>query len=196
MSGLKRVVDPASDPVTLDEAKKSLVVDFTDDDELIEAFIAAASEYAENFQGRALIDQTLDLFLDAFPVGSIEIPKPPLIEIVGVFYRDSNGDEIEFDEFEVDDASEPARIYLLNSGSWPTAASRLNAVRIRFRAGYLNSDSPPTENVPSSTKAAIKLIVGTLYAQRETIVIGQTVTNVPWSAEQLLRQKRIDLSLA
>lgn len=196
MTAIKVVTPAEGYPVTLEEAKAHLRVDFTDDDDLIEAMLAAATEYAEKFQGRALLDQTLDVYLDAFPVGAIELPKPPVIEVLGVYYRDGNNDEQEFTGYELDLASEPARIYVLSGGSWPTPAERLNAVRIRTRNGYLDSSSPQAENVPKKTKAAIKLIIGTLYAQRETMVTGVTVTQIPWSAEHLLRQERIDLSLA
>lgn len=196
MGAIKIVTAAAEDPISLEQAKLHLRVDDDDDDDLIEALISAATQYAEKFQGRALIEQTFDYYLDAFPIGEIQIPRPPLIEVQGVFYLDSNGDEQEFTTFEVDTATEPGRIYLTNSGSWPTPADQLNAVRVRFRAGYLDVSSPAVANVPFTTIAAIKMIIGTLYAQRESIAIGAQITSAPWGADQLLRQNKVDVGFA
>jgi uncharacterized phiE125 gp8 family phage protein len=205
--GLKLVTAPADWPITLEQAKAHLRVDTDDDDDLIEALIDAAVESAELFQGRALVDQTWDLYLDAFPcsrweglrrVNQIEIRKPPLIEVAGVFYLDSSGAEqtLSASLYTVDTANEPGRV-VLKSGSWPTLPDLANAVRVRFRAGYLDQGvSPAVENVPKSTKAAILIMIGDLYANRESVVVGQTVARIPWSAEWLLRLKKFDLSLA
>lgn len=197
--GLKLVTAPATYPVTLAEAKKHVhAEDFTDDDDLITLFIKAATEHAESFTGRALIDQTWNLYLDVFPTTPIEIPLPPLIDVVGVFYLDADDVEREFSaaNYVVDDASEPARITLANSASWPTIATVANAVRIQFRAGYLDTSSPQVAAVPFDIKAAILLHVGSLYAMREEVVVGQTVAQLPWGAEALLRRKRKHLGMA
>lgn len=205
--GLKLVTAPTAFPVTLEQAKLHLNVEGDDYDTLIEAFIAAATDVAESFQGRALLDQTWDYVLDAWPepvwsgvrrVYEIRIPKPPLIEVTGVFYLDGAGAEQTVDSalYTVDTANEPGRV-VLKSGSWPTLPELANAVRVRFRAGYLDQTvSPSVSNVPKATFAAILIIVGDLYANRESVVIGQAVAKVPWAAEALLRRHRFDLSLA
>jgi uncharacterized phiE125 gp8 family phage protein len=195
---LKLVTTPTDWPVTLAEAKAHLRVDFADDDALIEIFRKAATDEAEKFTGRALIEQTWDLYLDEFPDDEIEIPRPPLIEIVGVYYRDSAGTEQTMDAsgYVVDDAKEPARITLAYGGSWPTPQTRANAVRVRFKAGYIDDASPAAANVPFAIKAAILLTIGTLYANRETVVVGQSVAILPWGAEQLLRRYRVEKAMA
>lgn len=205
--GLKLVTAPTAFPVTRDQAKAHLRVDTDDDNTSIDAFIEAATDVAESFQGRALIDQTWDLYLDAWPaavwsgvrqVYEIRIPKPPLLEVVGLFNLDSAGAEQPVDSglYTVDTANEPGRI-VLKSGSWPTLPDLANAVRVRFRAGYVdNSSSPAVGSVSKATFAAILIIVADLYANRESVVIGQTVAKVPWAAEALLRRHRFDLSLA
>jgi hypothetical protein len=58
------------------------------------------------------------------------------------------------------------------------------------------SDSPSVGEVPADILNGIILIVGTLYAVRETVIVGQTPVSMPWSAEQLLRRHRIETSLA
>jgi len=65
-------------------------------------------------------------------------------------------------------------------------------VRIRFIAGYGDAGS----DVDASIRAAILLHLGSLYAHRETVIVGQTSVQLPWGAEQLLRPHRILLSMA
>lgn len=189
---LNRVTAPADSPVTLAEAKAHLHVDHSDEDTLIQLLIEAATDYVDGpygFLGRALIDQTWDYYADAFPDGAVYLPLPPLIEIEGVYYL-SGGAEAEFTDYVLDEAT--GRL----TGTWPTADDETNAVRIRFRAGYLDTSvSPATANVPASIRAAILIHVADLYENRESQVAG-TVNQLPWSAEQLLRRYRYHLALA
>lgn len=193
---LKLITPPASYPLSLDEAKQQLNVDFSDQDALITAFLAAATAHAQQFTGRAFIDQTWELTIDEFPDNEIEIPNPPLIEVVSIKYDDSDGNEVTLDasEYVVDDQSEPG--WVIPSDSWPSSFDGINAVRIRYRAGYLTTDSPQSSNVPDDIKSAIRLYLGTLYANREHIVIGQTATQMPWACEALLRPHRVKLGMA
>lgn len=214
---LKLITPPATTPVTLVEAKKHLRVDFTDDDALITAAISAATDYAEQFMGRALIDQTWDLILDAFPnsfssfafnwwtgtptvgdSGLIKIPKPPLIEVSSVNYFNTGGVETVFDpgSYYVDNANQPGWIALQGGAAWPTTLNAINAVRIRFRAGYLDTtQSPPVANVPTSIKQALLLTIGAFYESREQVA-PDAVKILPWGADQLFRNYRIEKALA
>lgn len=200
--GLKLITPPAEWPITLEEAKAHLRVDLDvdDDDDLIEALIEAAVDYCDGptgWLGRALIDQTWELVLDSFPAcdKEIKIPMPPLIEVVSIKYDDASGAEqtLETSAYTVDTVSEPG--WVLPVGSWPSIFDGVNAVRVRFRCGYLGG-SPEAETVPGAIKAAIKLILGNLYENRETIVVGQSVDEIPWTAQALMRKHRIHLSMA
>lgn len=203
---LKLVTAPANQPITLTDAKAHLVVEHDDHDSLIEIYVAAAVSHVDGprgFLGRALIDQTWDYYLDAFPGDcsgdlAIKLPLPPLIEVVGLFYSDDNGNETELTEdvdFIVDDVSEPAR--LIAVASWPTAGDRPNAVRVRFRAGYIDASvSPAEDNVPRGIRAALLLIVGELYGHRTESVDGTISPPASFTVERLLRPFRHYLSLA
>jgi uncharacterized phiE125 gp8 family phage protein len=202
--GLIRVTAPANLPVTLTEAKAHIDVEHSEHDALITMFLQAATDHVDGprgFLGRALVDQTWDYYTDAFPNDCdpnlyLHLPLPPLIEVVGVYYTDTAGDEQTVDAatYTVDLAN--SRVALVPNGSWPTAGSYLNAVRVRFRAGYITTDSPPDDDVPPAIKAGILLMVGNLYRNREAAVVGQTVATLPYGAEALLRPYRYHLSLA
>jgi uncharacterized phiE125 gp8 family phage protein len=129
----------------------------------------------------------------------IDIPLPPLISVDGIFYIDGSASEVEIDPagYTVDTVSEPGRVVPINV-SWPQAACVPNAVRIRFTAGYLTSDSPPLDNVPKPITSAILMYIGDLYANRETMLTGQgaAAVTLPWASEQLLRPHRFALGMA
>jgi hypothetical protein len=178
VSATKLITAPATDPVDFDLLKKMLRIDDTDRDDILAFWLKAATGDVETLTGRALIDQTWDVYFDRFPphacyssrydigghrshtdLDSLEIPKPPLIEIIGVFYKDINGDEQEFTGYEIDNASEPARIFVPNTVQWPQTSQDVGSIRVRFRAGYLNSDSPPAAAVPQKVQSAVALYV-------------------------------------
>lgn len=196
---LKLITPPADTPVSLTEAKAHLRVDHSDDDVMIGSLIDAVTDHVQGkdgFLGRALIDQTWELVLDEFPENELKIPLPPLIEVLSVKYDDAAGNEQTIDpaDYTVDTVSEPG--WILPGTTWPATFDGINSVRIQYRAGYLDTSSPPVAAVPADIKAAMLLMIGTLYAQRETIVVGQSVVEVPWAADVLLRRKRIELSMA
>ena len=193
MNTLKLVTPASLLPVTLEEVKEHLRVDDDDEDDLIGIYLDAAIAHAESFMGRALVDQTWDYYLDSFPDcgGWIELPRQPVLEVSAF----DNGESPGFDDYQVDLAG--GRLYLPQTASWPVTVNDVNVVRVRFRAGYVDtSESPHVGEVPKDIINAIFLMVGTLYGIRETIIVGQSPVSVPWSAEQLLRRHRIETSLA
>ena len=81
---LKRISDPASEPVTLTEAKLYMRIDNTNDDALIGDLIAAARQAAENWLKRSLITQTWKLAYDSGIPQSIWLPMGPVTGIASV----------------------------------------------------------------------------------------------------------------
>jgi uncharacterized phiE125 gp8 family phage protein len=196
--GLNVVVPASILPVTLAAAKAHVRADSDDDDALLSGMIAGATGYAERFLGRALVEQTFNLTLDAFPTGGrpIVVPRPPLIEVLGIFVLDADDVEEELTGFRVDTAQHPGRIFP-PAANWPTG-TRPAGIRIAYRAGYIRMEgSPPAAvgDIPADIHAALLLYVGSLYLQRETLVAGG-MAEVPWSAEQLLRNHRVEIGLA
>lgn len=177
----------------MDDAKAFMRVDHSDDDELIEAFIQAAQDHVEGRNGilqRAIRLQTWDYTFAKFPGPgcnqTIEIPLPPLIDVISVSYTDAAGDIQTFEsgDFEVDTNSVPGRVRLVNGGIWPTANEDMyEAVRVRFLAGYIEAD------YPTPIKLAIKIMVADMYENRESVT-GQNVNrvNIPMAVTALLDQ--------
>lgn len=102
------------------------------------SLVKAARSAAERITRRALITQTWDLYLDAFPCWELCIPKPTLQSIVEITYVDTDGmtQTLAADQCLVDTATEPARITPAFGLVWPVTRWQTNAVKVRFIAGY------------------------------------------------------------
>lgn len=179
MPALVNLTPPAAEPISLSEAKLHLRVEHTADDTLITALIVAARQQAELITRRQLISATWRYSLDAWPAnGIIEPPRPTLISVQSIKYLDADGvlQTVDSADYTVDTASEPGRIIPVWGEVWPSARLDVNAVRIEYTAGYANAAA-----VPQSIKAWILLAVGTWYAQREVVITGTIVAELPRS---------------
>lgn len=182
---------PVSEPVSLSEAKAHLRVpsDVTDEDALISGLITASREYAESYTGRAIRTQTWDLKLDAFPCDEIVLPFPPVTSVTSISYVDTNGDSQTWSSsyYQTSLPSGPqaakARIWPAYGQYFPSTRTQMDAVTVRFVAGYSTVAA-----VPESIKAAIKLLVGHWYMNREHVAVGVGVgaITVPVAADALL----------
>lgn len=189
---LYRITAPARDVVSLADMKEHLREDSDDQDAVIEAMTAAAVGHIDGADGwlqRALIDQTWDIKFDCFPsCRYIQIPLPPLIEVVHVKYIDGDGVEQTFDDasYHVVGVGQKWRgkVQLVSAESWPTVHSQWpDAVAIRFRAGYLDtSESPAVDAVPADMIHAIKVMVKDAYDPQRT---GDSRARMPDVAEQV-----------
>ena len=145
------------------------------EDDLIDAYIAAAVEIAEHDTGRCLMPQTWQVRLSAFPDGPIYLPKLPVIEVTAFEYLDSAGDlqslAVSPAEFELRPSGEWTRasVVPLAGDSWPATWETGDAVRITYRAGY---DRP--ELIPPTLLAGVGLLVGELYTNR-VLSVGDLV---------------------
>ena len=179
------VTEPTDEPINEREVKEHCRIEVgeTGEDEFIRSLIVTARKYVEQITGRAILDQTWDLYLDDWPEGDvIVIPKPPLIWTVAdsyVKYTDSDdtthtfynvGPPVTYD-YDVDTDSEPGRIVLKYGESWPCATLRpMNPINIRFDCGWTEP-----ANVPDGIKSAMKLLIADMYEIREPKIIGATV---------------------
>lgn len=196
------VTAPSAEPVTLAEAKAHLRVDDTNSDSKITSLIKAARLTAENFMQRALCLRTYRLTLDRFPqyLCPLDLPMSPVLSIDSVKYYDTSGTLVTWSsaEYILEADSEPARLVHDPSFTWPTdyQQNRIGLVQVQYQAGYAASTDSPTDyaaNVPDDIKAAIMLILGDLYENRESTLTGTRAAAVPlpYGAESLLYPYRI-----
>lgn len=168
--GRALITAPTVEPITLAEAKAHLRVTDAGEDTLISALIAAARGYCQKETGRALLTQTWEITLDAFP-SAIELPNPPVASITSVKYLDGNGIEQTLDSaaWKLDKSSDygVGRLVPAYGYVWPATRADINAVRVRYVAGYADAAS-----VPQEMKQWMLLQIGHWYEHRESINVG------------------------
>lgn len=179
------ITPPASEPITLDEAKAFLRVDGDDDDSVITDAIASARETIENLTGRQLITATLEGAMDSFAGDwidrsqrlidhrgaghsrhddlSIRLPRSPVQSVTSVQYIDGAGALQTLDPslYIVDVRSITPRITPLFGTCWPPIRPQPNAVVVRFVAGWT------TETLPARAKQLAKLVTLRDYEHRD-----------------------------
>jgi len=162
----KRPTAPAVEPITIAQARIQIGLDSSDtsSDTMLNALIAAAREFVENYTNRSLITAVWNGYLDSFEDWGIQLFKLPISEITSIKYYDSDDTEqtLDADLYVSDIISEPARIFPASGESWPSTYDRPNAVKITFNAGYGAAET----DVPKLIKAAMLMMITHLEANR------------------------------
>lgn len=141
--------EPASEPVTLADAKAHLREDSSAQDSTVEALITAARQHAEVTCNRAIMPQT---WTGTFPsFHAVRLAGGKVQSIDSITYIDPDGSEQTLTSSDYRQVlAEPARI--APADSWPDIADRIDAVEIVISVGYADADS-----VPQAIKQAMLL---------------------------------------
>ena len=194
MSGLLTTTPPATEPVTLAEAKAWLRVEGTEEDALIGALITAARQHIEGFTRRALVTTGYTLKLDAFPYDArnqsreIVLPRPPLASLTSIEYLDTNGalQTLNPTTYVVDTYAQPAKVFCRTETAWPATYTVPNAITLVYTAGY---GTPAA--IPAGLLIALRYIVAHWYELRTPVNVGNIVNEIPLTAQTLMWQERI-----
>jgi len=192
--GIKVITPPTGEPVTQLVCERHLERDGAYDSppatqpdaELIAGMLSAAREHAEQFTSLSLAPQTLELALDRFPSNEIELTNGPVHSITSVTYIDADGNVQTVDELDyvLDDYSDSFWLLPADGFTWPSTQSFVNAVKIRYVAGYsLPDDSPQPFPLPKSIRSALLVALKKFYDFRDT-------SDFPEGAYNLLRPHR------
>ena len=167
------VITPPQPLADLVLAKQHLRVDGDDQNALITAYIAAASAHIDGpfgWLGRAIGIQTLEMSGEAFPCDRLRLPYTPVKTVSTVLYIDAAG--VEQTWLPEDYTLSNGDLMPIYGGAWPSARYGADAVRVRWVAGY--------DTIPPSVVAAVLLMVGDLFSNRETSLEG-SASSIPMS---------------
>ena len=174
---------PLVDVITLELAKQQLKIesDFTEEDTLIQGYIAAAIEVVENYLGRAIHPRTFTMELDKFDAE---------IEFAKCWETDAIQELVYYSTGETTTTVLDPTVYVLRNSSTinckllkfktitPTDV-RDDAVKITITQGLT------VETIPAPLKQAMLLILSDMYEKRDDREIG-----VNSSANALMRPYR------
>ena len=179
---------PTSTAISLAEAKAFLRVDsdYDDDDTYITSLIDVGTQVVEEFTRRRLITQTYNIFYDEFPP-YIDLQVGDVASVTHVKYYDTDNSlqTLAASNYDVDTKVRPGRIYQSNTGDFPNTYERPNAIEVEFVVGSASSD------VPAPIIQSIYIIVGRYYENRQDVVMGTQVNELPLMVEHLLTPYRL-----
>jgi uncharacterized phiE125 gp8 family phage protein len=154
---------PASEPLSLADAKNYLRVAHDADDALIASMITAARIHAESSTRRALITQSWRIVLDRWPSSaSVVSPVSPLREVIAARVRDEAGEPqaLDTDIFICNTAPAPGLI-AFDAGRVIQPAQDIAGIEIDIEAGY-----GVASDVPAPLVQAIRLLLARAYEFR------------------------------
>lgn len=163
------VTPPAVEPVSVTQLRNQARVPWNDEDDLLSLYITAARETVEKFLRRALISQQWDFKLDWGPAW-LELPKPPIISVDGVFYTDLGNVEhaVPTSTYITDTAT---GLVGLNIGNvWPLHRGK-SGFRIRYTAGYGIDPS----SVPATIRRMILALAANMDSDRTNVGLSATM---------------------
>jgi uncharacterized phiE125 gp8 family phage protein len=203
-AGLRVITPPASEPVSLDLAKRHCRIDTDADDELIEMYVTSARMWAETFLNRALFTQKLQYnitwappptatplvpqSLIVFPLNwpplvkrPIELPRAPAVSVEQIKWGPLEDMQIaDTDDYTLNLGVEPGYIAVK-----PQLLPQIpqQSMIIDFTAG---NDPASAYAVPTPIIHAILLLTAFLYEQR-----GDVEAAMPETAKALLWPYRL-----
>ena len=186
----KVITPPSVEPITVAEFRlhQRLDPDDTTEDTAIAGFISAAREWTELYLGFAVAEQTVELALDGYPDAAIALEGGPVSAVTSVKYIDASGVEQTLSNtlYALDDYSTPNWLTMAYGTYWPTTYSVANALKVRYVIG--------SGTVPASIKAAMLLLAGHLYENREEVSSVQAYS-VPMGVKALLTLHRVNMGI-
>lgn len=197
------ITPPTVEPLTLEEARTHLRIEpfgsppEHPDDAYISSLITVAREFCEQYLERSLATQTIQLLADEF-YPPIRLINAPIQVIDSVTYVDVDGvtQTLSNSIYELD--SYGNRVRLKYGQSYPATRIQEDAITVTYTAGYTNGTSPDTYPLPAPIKAAMLLIIGNFYENRQQDVLGNTrisFNSLPLGVYNLLQPYRLGIGL-
>jgi uncharacterized phiE125 gp8 family phage protein len=179
---------PATTAISLAEAKAFLRVDsdYDDDNAYITSLIGVATNVVEQFTRRRLITQTYNIYYDEFPpYMDLQVGNVASVTHVKYYDTDNTLQTLDTSEYDVDIRVKPGRIYQAEDGNFPDTYERANSVEVEFVVGSAASD------VEDAIKQAMYIVIGRYYENRQDVVMGTQVNELPLMVEHLLTPYRL-----
>lgn len=194
--------------MTVAQAKAHLRVDHSDDDDTIQALIAAAQAAIEGPEGRglALLTQSWVMSLDSWygyryeswwtqakvydqvVRTPVKIPLFPVQSVTSIQYVAPDGSDQTLDPsvYRFDVKRQPARLVPEFGQVWPVHRFVPSPISIEFKAGFGDS----ADKVPLDLIQALKLLIKHYYDNRDAVLVtsreNRGAIELPWGVESIV----------
>lgn len=177
---------PASEPLSVSDAKAFLRVEHDDDDAIIAALISSARHHVEALTRLGLITQTWRIILDRWPEeGRIRPRLGPLGTLLAARTYSEAGEVTALDvgRFTLDRA---AGVIAAPAWSLPAPGRAAAGIELDVEIGFGAADK-----VPQVLLQAIRMLVAHWYENRGLVAIGASVAMLPPSVNAMISSQRV-----
>lgn len=192
------VTPPAMLPVTLEEARRFVIVEADEDGPVLEAMLQAAAGMLDGWNGvlgRCLVEQEWRQDFDCFE-RRLPLPLLPVMSISSVTYRGEDGGTVEVDPERYSLATDAGGLaHVVFRDAWIGGP-----VSVTYKAGYATAPEVPADGdkpavpehstVPAPIKTAICMLVAQWFNSREATVTGTIATELPLAVDALISPYR------
>jgi len=173
-----------AEPITLDEAKDYLRVDFSNDNAYITSLISTSREMIEKDTNTAIVNRSYTEYLDGFPADIIYLQVSGEIDgIPSINYMSQ--DSITHDKTLTLDTDFilgefRGRPRLQSITTWPTARELIGSVKIRYVI-------EPQIDIPLPLKQAMYMLISHFYDNRSAVSFLRA-EEMPLGYRNIIRQ--------
>jgi len=173
--------------VSTADLKTHLRITFSDDDTYIDELELAAVRRLEEFTNRFLLETTVTQYGNKFSDLEILFKSPVQAgsERVSSF-TDGAWLLMAISETEFVYAIEPSRLYIRPTASLPVADDVFEAWKVSYDVGYAS-----VADIPRPLIQAIKIMVADMYENRQSVIVGKIVSEIPKTAQYLMNPYKV-----
>lgn len=170
----KNIVAGQSAPISLQEAKDYMRVDYNVEDALIQSLITGSYQAFENYTARLIQLYDVTLYYDSFG-GTIPLPVAPILEITSVEYREYNGSYVDV------------------TSSWETFGGSIQVIHPQevVDGGRLKVVLRAGGALPEAVKMGCLKWIASNYEDRQDNISGTIVARMPNESKILWKPYRI-----
>jgi uncharacterized phiE125 gp8 family phage protein len=171
------VSSPATEPITLDDARTHLNLTTGDFDGFLAGLVTAARELVEKEINGSVITTGFNYYPDCFGF-PVAISKGNILAVSAVSYRTQDGQWHDLDNTLWDFTSYSREVFLKPNATYTTGSLYpRHPMRISFTAGF----GATRQQVPAAIKHAVKIILSHLFEHRE-----DGMSEMPFPARMIL----------
>tara|TARA_R100001244_G_C5139964_1_gene127658 strand:+ start:311 stop:880 length:570 start_codon:yes stop_codon:yes gene_type:complete len=172
--------------VSTADLKEHLRITYSDDDSYIASLEIAAKSTVEKFCNIFLLDTNLNQYGFTISDLCILFKSPILSTFTPVLYVNQSASWVAQSGVEFITKAKPPRMFVNNATIGTPDSNVTQKYKVNYKVGY---DS--VADIPQPLIQAIKIMVADMYENRQSVIVGKLVSEIPKTAEYLMQNYKI-----